>query len=638
MGKLSQLMLTFHDGLLNPNDTVSTGQSSILLSADGKITITRMTDTTELTWREKLEALARVARYRPVFTFGLVLFGAFVAVFEGIGLGFIYPIIEVAQAGEPVGQGGRVMSIFLASYDFLGIPFTLGYLIIGVAAIMSFRFSMSFLVAWMKALLMKQYEKDLRTRAFDGALDAEIGYFDEEGSDDVLNAIITETRYSGLVIQRGVQTMEMGFLVLMYVAVMFYISTMMTILAIVLLGGITVLLRFVIEPAVTVGTRVAEANERVQESVQAGTQGIRDVKLFGLSEEMFSTFCESVQEYASSEVDLSRNDAAINNFYRLSAAVTLFALIYFGFVYTGLALGELGIFLIAMFQLAPRVSSLNSHVYRLEGYLSHVVRTHSFLDELSDRQESDGDRSVSSIDRVVFDDVHFSYTDEEQVLRGISFEAERGEFVAFVGQSGAGKSTIVSLLARMYEPDRGEIRADGIPIDEYDLKEWRERIAVVRQQPFIFNDTLENNVKVGNRNAPRTEVKRVCEIAKVNEFLNELPNGYESQLGDDGVRLSGGQRQRVALARALLKEADFLVLDEATSDLDSNLEKQVQESIESMDRDYAVIGIAHRLSTVENADQIYTVDAGRIIEAGTHGELIENDGQYSELYAIQSRG
>jgi subfamily B ATP-binding cassette protein MsbA len=214
---------------------------------------------------------------------------------------------------------------------------------------------------------------------------------------------------------------------------------------------------------------------------------------------------------------------------------------------------------------------------------------------------------------------------------------QKEEFVAFVGQSGAGKSTIVSLLARMYDPDDGEIRADGVPIDEYEIEAWRERIAVVRQQPFIFTDTLENNVTIGNRDATRRDVERVCKIAKVNEFVDDLPNGYESQLGDDGVRLSGGQRQRVALARALLKDADFLVLDEATSDLDSNLEKEVQAAIESMDREYGIIAIAHRLSTVKNADRIYTVDNGEIIESGTHQELLEEEGDYAELYTIQSK-
>jgi subfamily B ATP-binding cassette protein MsbA len=148
---------------------------------------------------------------------------------------------------------------------------------------------------------------------------------------------------------------------------------------------------------------------------------------------------------------------------------------------------------------------------------------------------------------------------------------------------------------------------------------------------------LRYNLTIGNRDVSRAELDRVTRIARVDEFFDEMPNGYDTQLGDNGVRLSGGQRQRVALARALLKEAEILMLDEATSDLDSNLEKQVQESIENMDRDYAMIGIAHRLSTVQSADRIYTISDGKIVESGSHEDLIKNDGQYADLYTIQSQ-
>lgn len=599
--------------------------------------MTENTAPADLTWGEKLSALLRVARYRPTFTAGLILLGGFVAALEGVGLGFIHPIIEVAQAEEPVEGGGPVLETFLAIYEFLGVPFELGYLLVGVTAVMTIRYTLSFLVAWLKAWLATQYETELRTRAFDGALAANVGYFDAEGSDDILNAIITETRFSGQVIEKGVMTMERLFLVGMYLAIMLYITPLMTALAVGILGTITVVLRVGIEPAVTVGTRVAEANERVQTAVQAGTQGIRDVKLFRMSGELFESFRGAIDQYADAEVAISRNEAAITNFYQLVAAVTIFVLIYVGFVFSGLELGELGIFLIAMFQLAPRVSTLNSQLYSLEGALSHLVRTHEFLDSLDERRESDGDQPVSSVKEITFDDVAFSYTDDEQVLDGISFDVARGEFVAFVGQSGAGKSTIVSLLARFYKPDAGEIRADGTPIEAFDLQGWRERIAVVRQRPFIFDDTLEGNLTVGNREATRKEVERVCEIAMVDEFLDELPNRYDSQLGDDGVRLSGGQRQRIAVARALLTDADFLVLDEATSDLDSGIEADLQASIESMDREVGIIAIAHRLSTIKNADQIYTLADGQIVESGTHSELIEASGTYAALNDMQSR-
>jgi subfamily B ATP-binding cassette protein MsbA len=431
--------------------------------------------------------------------------------------------------------------------------------------------------------------------------------------------------------------MEALFLVGVYLSIMFYIAPLMSIFALGLLGGITVLLRYILEPAYTVGERVAKANEQVQQSVQAGTQGIRDVKLFGLSDEVFDDFDESIEQYTESSIDLKRNEAALLNFYDLAAAVSLFVLIYVGFTFSALSLGALGIFLFAMFRLAPIVSRLNSQFYQMEGNISHLVRTQEFIDELQGNAEDDGTRSISEIEHVEFDDISFAY-DDEPVLQNLSFDVDKGDFIAFVGESGAGKSTVVSLLTRMYNPNSGEIRGNGVPITTYDLDEWRSRIAVVRQKPFIFNGSLEENVTIADRSASRADVQRVCEIAKVDEFLDDLPDGYDSQLGDDGVRLSGGQRQRVALARALLKDADFLVLDEATSDLDSNLEREVQAAIEAMDRDYAIVAIAHRLSTVKNADQIYTLENGEIIEQGTHDELLADDGEYANLYAIQSKG
>jgi subfamily B ATP-binding cassette protein MsbA len=464
-----------------------------------------------------------------------------------------------------------------------------------------------------------------------------VEYFDKEGSDDILNAIVTQTNYAGRVINWGIQFTQQLFLVGVYFVVALVIAPILTIITGAVLGGFTVIFRKVLDSGYNVGEKVAEANELRQEAVQAGTQGIRDVRIFGLAKELFEDFNDAIEQFTQSRIVIRRNEAAINNFYNLVVAVSVFVLIYLALTFADLSVGELGVFLFAMFRLGPKASQVNTLYYRIENNLPHLVRTIQFTDELEAYKEptDSNQEAPEDVQKIEFDDVHFSY-DDEKVLRGIDFTIEKGEFVGFVGQSGAGKSTIVSLLARLYPIEAGEIRANGARIDEMDITEWRDRLSVVRQDPFIFNDTLRYNLSLGNRNVSDEELDRVCSIAKVDEFIDELPKGYESLLGDDGVRLSGGQQQRVALARALLEDADVLILDEATSDLDSNLEKQVQQSIEKMDRNYAIITIAHRLSTVKNADRIYTIENGELTEVGKHEDLMEQDGKYAKLYRVQA--
>jgi subfamily B ATP-binding cassette protein MsbA len=595
----------------------------------------------DISRRRQFEALVRVARHRPLLTTGIIFGGVFAALLEGIGLSFILPIVEIVQAsGEPAAEAEGVLAAFVAVYQLLGIPFTLGFVVAGVSTILATRWIITFVTRWLRDALVIDYTRDLQKRSFNSALDAKIEYFDREGSDEILNAIVTQSEYAGRTIQFVINFIEQGFLAFLYFCVAFVLAPTLTIFALIFFGGLSAVFRYVVEPGYTLGDRVADANERVQETAQAGTQGIRDTKLFALKSELSDEFLEAVNQFASANITLRRNEQAISSFYNLLTAVSVFVLIYVSITFANMSLGALGVFLFAMFRLGPKASNLNRFLYKIENNLPHLVRTQAFIDELKRNREPDTDTTPvpDAVETVKFDDVRFSYDGADgEALSGISFEFETGEFIGFVGQSGAGKSTIISLLARMYEPDTGEIRANGRPIHEMDIDEWRSKIAVVRQNPFIFNDTLRYNLTVGNRDVSQDRLDEVTRIAKVDEFFDDLPNGYETQLGDNGVRLSGGQKQRVALARALLKDADVLVLDEATSDLDSNLEQKVQESIEGMERKYAMVGIAHRLSTVKNADRIYTVDSGEIIEAGQHEELMETDGQYAELYAIQSR-
>jgi subfamily B ATP-binding cassette protein MsbA len=588
--------------------------------------------------KKKISALIDVAKYSPRFTTGILFLGVVAAILEGVGLSFVLPIIELVQLDDPTASADGVLGVFVTVYQVIGIPFTLGFVVLGVSAVMVARYTSSFAVAWLREAVRTYYIRDLQDRAFQNALNARVEYFDEEGSDDILNAIVTQTTYAGRVIQRGIQMLEQAFLAGVYFVIALVISPELTITAGVILGGFTVFFRRVIESGYDIGDRVADANEERQEAVQAATQGIRDVRIFGVADELYEDFRNAIEKFTVERITLRRNEAAINKFYNLVVAVSVFVLIYFALTFADLSVGALGVFLFAMFRLGPRVSNVNQLFYKVENDLPHLVRTLEFVKKLESYQEpTDTSSEVpETVTHVEFNDIHFSYDGETKVLRGIDFEVKKDEFVAFVGSSGAGKSTIVSLLIQFYQPDAGKILANGKRISEMDLKEWRQQVAVVRQNPFIFNDTLEYNLTIGNRDVTREELNRACEIAKIDEFIEELPEGYETMLGDDGVRLSGGQKQRVAIARALLQDADLLVLDEATSDLDSNLEQEVQTAIEAMDREYAMITIAHRLSTVENADRIYTMEEGTIVEQGNHSELVELDGQYAELYGIQS--
>jgi len=599
-----------------------------------------MSGSEKISRRDQLNALIRVASYRPRFTVAIIFGGIFSALLEGIGLGFIIPIINIIQDPNTSSEeADGILQVFISVYEFFGIPFTLEFVIVGVSLVLTVRWTTTFVVRWLRSALSVDFTRHIQTESFANTLDARIEYFDQEGSDDILNAIVTQAEYAGRSIHYVVNFVEQIFLTLMYFAVAMVISPSLTLSVVLILGVLATLFQLGVKSGYELGDKVADGNERIQKVAQAGTQGIRDVKLFGIKSELLNDFKDSVKQFAQSTIKLRRNEIAIRNFYNLVTSIVVFVLIYISIRFANLSIGSMGAFLFAMFRLGPKASALNSKYYQIETNLPHLVRAQSFADELDRRSEPTAS-SISvpeEIEHVEYRNVDFRYTGQENlVLSDISFSAQKGEYIGFVGQSGAGKSTITALLARMYEPDSGEILANGEPIQEMDIESWRSKVAIVQQDPYIFDETLRYNITIGNRDVSETEFESAIRIANIDEFYDELPEGYETELGDDGVRLSGGQRQRVALARALLKDADILILDEATSDLDSNLEREVQRSIEAMDHEYIMIGIAHQLSTVENADRIYTVEGGEIVEVGDHQELIERGGKYSQLYNIQT--
>jgi len=280
-----------------------------------------------------------------------------------------------------------------------------------------------------------------------------------------------------------------------------------------------------------------------------------------------------------------------------------------------------------------------SNVYnRVQIMMAAAERIFQLRDEVPTVRERPGARELPPLRRSVrFEDVHFSYDGEEEVLRGITLEVRRGERVALVGASGVGKTTLVSLIPRFYDPTSGRITIDGVDIREVTLRSLRRQVGLVTQEVLLFDDTVRANIAYGSPQATEAEIIEAARKAHADEFIRQLPDGYDTVIGEEAVTLSGGQRQRIALARAILKNPSIFILDEATSQLDSESEHLIQEALEEFMQGRTTFIIAHRLSTVERADRIVVLEGGRIAGVGTHAELLERSTLYRNLYQLQFR-
>lgn len=289
-----------------------------------------------------------------------------------------------------------------------------------------------------------------------------------------------------------------------------------------------------------------------------------------------------------------------------------------------------------MMQPLRRITNVNATLQRGIAAGDSLFR---IIDE-EDEVDSGTYRSEDVHGKVEFRNVSFSYSDKDSpVLHDVSFTVEAGKSIAIVGHSGGGKSTLVGLLPRFYDVQSGEILLDGTPVQDYELANLRSNISLVSQDVILFNDTIANNLAYGQlRQCTRAELLQAADAAHVMDFVKDLPDGFETVVGNRGILLSGGQRQRVAIGRALLKNAPVLILDEATSSLDTKSERRIQEALSALMKDRTTLVIAHRLSTVESADRIIALDQGRIVESGTHRELLDADGVYAGLYRMQFSG
>lgn len=296
------------------------------------------------------------------------------------------------------------------------------------------------------------------------------------------------------------------------------------------------------------------------------------------------------------------------------------------------------LFLTYAVNISNPIKRLTRVIGNIQKALAAAQRVFMIIDMPEEIAESRDAKQLPEVSgKVEFQNVSFAYDDKGNVITDLSFSVKPGEVIAIVGPSGAGKSTIANLLPRFYDVNKGDIKIDGHSVREVTLDSLREQVGIVPQETMLFNGSVYNNILYGRLDATKEEIEAAAKAANAHDFIMQLTDGYETKLGDRGVNLSGGQRQRIAIARAILKNPRILILDEATSALDTESERVVQEALDRLMVGRTSFVIAHRLSTVKNADKILVLEKGNLVESGTHDELLALDGLYAHLYKIQYR-
>ncbi|MFC4358315.1 ABC transporter ATP-binding protein [Halobium salinum] len=306
--------------------------------------------------------------------------------------------------------------------------------------------------------------------------------------------------------------------------------------------------------------------------------------------------------------------------------------------FTGtLSVGEFTTFILLTQQFVWPMAQFGQIINMYQRARASAERIFGLMDEPSRiAEDPDADELVVGDGRVEYEDVTFGYDDAETIVEDVSFTVEGGDTLALVGPTGAGKSTVLKLLLRMYDVDDGAISVDGTDIRDVTIPSLREKVGYVSQETFMFYGTVEENIRYGTFDASDEDVVAAAKAAEAHEFIRNLPEGYDTEIGERGVKLSGGQRQRLSIARAILKDPEILVLDEATSDVDTETEMLIQRSLDELTADRTTFAIAHRLSTIRDADQIVVLEDGRIVERGPHDDLLKNDGLYAHLWGVQA--
>lgn len=516
----------------------------------------------------------------------------------------------------------------------------LNLIAVGIVVVFFFRGIFYYGQSYLVSFVGQRVVIDIREALFEKFQRMPLAYFDRQQTGAIMSYVTNDVQaLQNALVDKLIEFVTESSVLIGSIVLMFYLDwklTLITLITVPLVGqAMNIFGKKLKQSGTVIQERLADINSLLQESISA----VRVVKSFVRERHEIARFHRQNELNFQAEMKNVQLTSLLTPTVEFLAAITVTFILWIGgyeVVQGDLTAGSLVAFLTYAVNLANPVKRISRIYGTIQRAMAAVDRVFGVLDMEETIHDKEGAAPLPEIEgRVAFEDVSFSYKDGVPALSHVTLEASPGQLIAFVGPSGAGKSTIANLIPRFYEVNEGAIRIDGHDVRDVTLDSLREQIGIVPQETMLFSSSVRENIRYGRLDATDAEVEEAARAANAEEFIRQLPDGYETKIGERGLNLSGGQRQRISIARAILKNPRVLILDEATSALDTESEKIVQAALDKLMVGRTSFAIAHRLSTIFNADCIYVINGGRIVERGTHAELLAAGGLYSTLYHIQ---